>query len=228
MCLGASDVKSLAYELGANLCGIASVDRFSESPPGFHPYDVFAECKSVIVVASAFPECSLDQGSDIYTMARDLMAGKMDLQAAELASSLLRKGVSAVSVRSMGNTKRDARGRYRAPISLKHAAKLAGLGEFGKNTLLINETFGNMLWMSAVLTDAELDADPLATYEVCPAGCHACERICPAHAIEHGSLFNQLACFAHAYSYPEGKETINCHLCRSICPHHAGLSRPLS
>lgn len=213
--------------MGANLCGIASVDRFSESPLGFHPRDVFAECKSVIVIASAFPECSLNRDSDIYTMARDLMASRMDLMAAELASSLQRKGVASVSVRSMGNTKQDAQGRYRGPISLKHAARLAGLGEFGKNTLLINETFGNMLWMSAVLTDADLDADPLATYDVCPANCHACEQICPAHAIECGSSFNQLACFAHAYSYPEGKETINCHRCRSICPHHAGLGRPL-
>lgn len=225
MCLGASDVKSLAYELGANLCGIASVDRFFESPPGYHPCDVLSECNSVIVVASAFPECSLNQGSDIYTMARDLMADKMDLLAVELASSLLRKGVSAVSVRSMGNTKQDAQGRYRGPISLKHAAWLAGLGQFGKNTLLINEVFGNMLWMSAVLVDAKLEADPLATYEVCPADCHACEIACPANAIEHGSLFNQLACFGHAYGYPGGKETINCHLCRSICPNHEGLRR---
>ena len=31
------EVKEIAYSLGADLCGIASVERFKDAPTGFHP-----------------------------------------------------------------------------------------------------------------------------------------------------------------------------------------------
>ena len=40
MKMSADDVKTAAVKLGADLCGIASVDRFTEAPKGFHPQDV--------------------------------------------------------------------------------------------------------------------------------------------------------------------------------------------
>ena len=50
-----ADVKNMAYALGADLCGVASVDRFKDAPKGFHPLDVFPNCKSVISFAVRFP-----------------------------------------------------------------------------------------------------------------------------------------------------------------------------
>lgn len=34
------EVKSLLYALGAELCGIAGIERFADAPEGFHPRDV--------------------------------------------------------------------------------------------------------------------------------------------------------------------------------------------
>lgn len=34
------EIKERLYELGADLCGIAGVDRFGEAPEGYHPLDV--------------------------------------------------------------------------------------------------------------------------------------------------------------------------------------------
>ena len=31
------EIKERLYELGADLCGIAGVDRFGEAPEGYHP-----------------------------------------------------------------------------------------------------------------------------------------------------------------------------------------------
>ncbi|MFX1365947.1 MAG: hypothetical protein ACFE9Y_13605, partial [Promethearchaeota archaeon] len=42
-------IKNRINNLGADLCGIASVDRFKDAPKGFHPIDIFPECKSIIV-----------------------------------------------------------------------------------------------------------------------------------------------------------------------------------
>ncbi len=41
-------VKEIMYSLGADLCGIASIDRFADAPAGYHPLDVLPTCKSVI------------------------------------------------------------------------------------------------------------------------------------------------------------------------------------
>ena len=45
------EIKERLYELGADLCGIAGVDRFGEAPEGYHPLDVLPSCQSVIVFA---------------------------------------------------------------------------------------------------------------------------------------------------------------------------------
>ena len=51
-----AEIKKRAEDLGANLCGIASIDRFKDSPAGFHPHDVFKKTKSVISIACRIPE----------------------------------------------------------------------------------------------------------------------------------------------------------------------------
>lgn len=96
--ISADDVKQLAYRLGANLCGIAPVERFQHAPRGFHPCDVLPECRSVIVLGATWPESSLEQGSAVYTMARDLMADKLDLMAKALALELQGKGAVATAL----------------------------------------------------------------------------------------------------------------------------------
>lgn len=42
MSLQSTDVKRIAAELGADLCGIASADRFVAAPTGHHLQDIFS------------------------------------------------------------------------------------------------------------------------------------------------------------------------------------------
>ena len=39
-------IKEFILSIGADVCGVANVDRFSEAPKGFHPRDIFPDCKS--------------------------------------------------------------------------------------------------------------------------------------------------------------------------------------
>lgn len=48
----------------------------------------------------------------------------------------------------------------RGLLSMKHAAVLAGLGTLGKSTLLLNEAYGNLLTLGAILTEFDLASDP--------------------------------------------------------------------
>jgi epoxyqueuosine reductase len=231
MVLQSSDVKKMALELGADLCGVASADRFKAAPPGHHPRDLFPACQAVIVLACRFPgEDALDTLSLAYTRARNAMVVRMDALARRLAEQLQGLGVGAFVKRSMGPGAWDADGRYRDTLSLKHAAVLAGLGKIGRNSLLINDRYGNMLWLSAVLVDVALQPDTLAAYKVCLPGCRLCVETCPVNALESIRLA-QLRCNDFAYRSANGAlagegpdEHIVCNACRVTCPHFMGIT----
>ena len=48
-------VKALAKQLGADLCGIASMDRFEGAPKEQDPRYIFPEAKSCVVLAFRIP-----------------------------------------------------------------------------------------------------------------------------------------------------------------------------
>ncbi len=230
MALQSTDVKRIAAELGADLCGIASADRFVAAPKGHHPRDLFPDCRSVIVLACEFPHDALDVTSFEYTRARNAMAEEMDALAGRLAARLEVLGAAVFTKRSMGPCKWDEDGRYRDTLSLKHAAVLAGLGKIGRNTLLINDRFGNMVWLSAVLVDADLAPDPLAAYNACLPGCRKCVQACPVRALD-SIWMQQQRCYDYAYRSTSGAinsassdERIVCNTCRVICPHAFGIN----
>jgi hypothetical protein len=52
--LESKKVKEMIKRMGSDLCGIAPVERFNEAPDGFHPTDIYNECKSVVVFAKKF------------------------------------------------------------------------------------------------------------------------------------------------------------------------------
>ena len=47
-------IKKLAFPKGADLFGVASVDRFQGGPEGHHPLDLFSDCQSVIALGRRF------------------------------------------------------------------------------------------------------------------------------------------------------------------------------
>ena len=97
--ISSTEVKDMAWALGADLCGIAGVDRFSEAPEGFHPLDVFPECKSVISFAVRFPVGTLACKTPIpYTRVRNSITPRLDALALNLCIELEKRGVTAVPI----------------------------------------------------------------------------------------------------------------------------------
>jgi epoxyqueuosine reductase QueG len=226
----AEEIKIRVKTLGADLCGIASIERFADAPAGFHPTDVVPGCKSVIVVAARFPVSTLAAPSSAaYTFVRNRLVEKVDSITFQVATELEDMGNQAIPVPSSDpyDYWDDARKHGQGIISLKHAAVRAGLGQMGKNTLLVNDELGNMLWLGAVLTDKELSADPLASYQSCIPGCRICLDACPAHALD-GTTIVQAKCRSISGKYtPGGGGVYACNLCRKICPHHQGINKVL-
>lgn len=82
-------------------------------------------------------------------------------------------------------------------MSMKHAAVMSGLGTRGKNSLLLNPDYGNLLAVGAVLSELELQSDELCE-DICIKNCRKCIDACPVQAIRHG-LVNQMLCRQNTY-----------------------------
>lgn len=93
------EIKKMVLDLGADLCGIASIDRFDDAPIGFHPLDVLPTCKSVISFACRFPVGVLACKTSVpYTRVRNSITDKVDAIALDLCIELEKKGVLAVPI----------------------------------------------------------------------------------------------------------------------------------
>ena len=175
-------IRELFLNLGADICGFAHIDRFSEAPEGFRPTDIYDDCRSAIVFAKAIPK-GLTKVSPriIYKKFNGMMPGLLDNIAYQAAMELERYyGATAVPVPADDpyDYWDEANQQGRGVLSMRHAAWMAGLGTLGKNTLLLNEDYGNRLCIGAVLTDLELASDPLAK-EQCLPNCRICLDSCP-------------------------------------------------
>lgn len=228
--MDSAEVKRILKDLGAALCGVASMDRFEGAPEGYHPQDVFPACKSVISFACIFPAGTLAcHSSAPYTRVRNSISPKMDGIALDLCIKLEEQNILAVPIPTNESEWDGRTGRWRSIISQKHAAQAAGLGTIGRHSLLITPEYGSMVWLGAVLTEVELEPDPLQE-PICN-NCNLCVRTCPVGALEHLEM-NQRACQDHAFGDDEEKKRwrISCHSCRDICPYHLGSRnrRPVS
>jgi hypothetical protein len=74
-----TEIKNLALSLGAEKCGIASVDRFKKAPAGFHPNDIYLNCKSVIVFLIQMPTDIILASNPVpYSHTANLIYTKLD------------------------------------------------------------------------------------------------------------------------------------------------------
>lgn len=220
----ANEVKKVLLDLGADLCGIASIDRFNDAPKGFHPKDVFNDCKSVVVFAKAFPVGTIACNNTIpYTITRNVLNDILDKMSVEFCIAMQKMGIAAVPTGTISHVQYDEKtNRSRSIVSAKHCAVAAGLGRIGRNTLLVTPQYGNMVWLNAVLTNADLQADEMLKGNPCPKSCSLCKKNCIAGAF-NSELFNQNACWEYAFKPDEGKAfQFKCNKCRTVCPNCFG------
>lgn len=219
------EIKDIVMNLGADICGIASSDRFNNAPKGFKPLDIFPECKSVIVFAKRVPIGSFHADSCIpYTYISDVVTQEVDLLTTNLCLILEDLGIGTVPIPSDDPSDYwEAENQYaRGILSLRHAGYLAGLGVMGKNTLLINENYGNMIHLGAVLVDIKLKSDPILEYNPCLNECSLCINSCPQKALNGETVDQKLCRVLSNFRNERGFTLKNCHKCRSICPYNLG------
>lgn len=91
-----------------------------------------------------------------------------------------------------------------------------------KSTIFINEVLGNMVYIGAVLIDAEVEPDPLVEGFKCPTSCRKCLKACPQQAMD-GVTVNQKLCREKSVvKAGRGWDLYYCSECRKVCPYRIG------
>ncbi len=219
-------VKEVVLDKGADLFGIASVDRFDKAPEGFHPKDIYSKAESVIAFAIKVPSETLFADNPIpFSHVNALAMQKMDSMTYEISAQLDKLGLKNILIPTddpylhWDSDKQEGR----AILSLRHAAYFAGLGRLGRNNLLINNEFGSMIQIGALLTAEIFEADPFARYEVCPKGCRICIDSCPQQALTGDTVIQKKCRPFSNYKTEKGYVIKKCWECRKQCPRVLGI-----
>ena len=220
------ELREKVLGLGANLCGFAAIERFAGAPKGFHPCDIFPDCKSVVTFGIALPKgIYIADSRLIYSYFNNFACPQVDSIAYHTAVVLENTyhglGVPLPSDGPYDYWDEDKM-EGRGLLSMKHVAYLSGMGTFGKSTLLLNREFGNRLVIGCVLTNLEIESDEFAS-GICLEHCDLCIRNCPAGAINEGGV-QQKTCRTNSYGKTKrGFDTVECNRCRTTCPMCFGL-----
>ena len=210
--LKSEEVKQYAKECGADIVGIASMDRFEGAPKQCDPRYIFPEATAMIVMGfRIFRGClrGIEEGTFYVPYASMGYAGinhvLMPMVMWQFCRMIEDEGYEAIPIPNnfpwtntdSGGQNPEATGKHRerwsrpvtpdrpAPdvfLHMRIAAFAAGLGEIGYSKMFLSPEFGPRQRLGAVITDMPLDPDPLFEGGLCDR-CMLCAKDCTGGAI---------------------------------------------
>lgn len=123
------------------------------------------------------------------------------------------------------------------PILERDLAQKAGLGWFGKNTMLINPTRGSFFFLGVLMVDLELEADAPFEGDRCGT-CTRCLDACPTGALVEPRVMDATRCISYltiehrSEIAPElrpliGELLYGCDICQDVCPYNVKFAQEL-
>lgn len=224
-----AEIKRVGRFFGADMVGITGYDerwmyvnKFSDMSQTEKPQEIPAGLDNVIVTAQAMDyDLVRTVPSALSGAATGLGYSHDALVVLSIAQYIRNLGYNAVA--SMNDT------ALAIPLAIK-----AGLGEYGRNGLLITPKFGPRVRLGKIFTDMPLAHDAPIKFgvkEMCQT-CNACAAGCPVKAIPFGppstEVFNQSnlkgvrkwsvdgeKCFSYWVA-----QNSDCSICIRVCPYN--------
>lgn len=198
-------IREFAMGLGVDDVGFAAVADYNSSrSPKIET--LFPEAKSIVVMVikemshtkSPNPQIAMNGRLDIMEYGRGInyrMARFLEKEC----------GARAMSIPLSYPLNLDpTTGGVIGDLSLRHAAVVAGLGEFGRHNLVIHPRLGTRVLFVAVLCNLDMPSDPPVKENLCTQ-CNACVENCPAGALNNEGQTDVIKCLKVSQPYGLGK-----------------------
>jgi ferredoxin len=217
-------IKQIASFYGAKLVGITTATNHFYSYRGRHDTNygdkISDDLPNTIVFAVEMDQSSIQKAPQLQQSVA-VIKGYVD---AAVIGMIL-----SYSIRALGYQARNHMdGNYLMVLPL--AAKNAGLGDIGRNGLLVTKEYGSRIRLGAVTTDLPLNTDSISELcmdEFC-LKCGLCATYCPAKAISksikrsndkiHWTI-DDIKCYGKWQEFGT-----DCGLCVATCPFSLPLS----
>ena len=144
-------IRKKIINLGADVCGFAGIERFTDAPKNFRPTDLYSDCKSVISVGIALPKGLFHAESRlIYGHFNADVVHKVD-EVVFSAAKIIEEEFDGICVPIPSDNPYEywetETMTGKGLISMKHVAVACGIGQIGKSSLLLNPKYGNRLYL---------------------------------------------------------------------------------
>jgi epoxyqueuosine reductase len=240
----AAELRRLGEELGLDVVGAASAAAYEDTERHIRErreLGLFADMRFTMArpEESCHPETLLEGARTVVSAALCYYAeagepqpgyGRLPRYTWRDAYAELREKLDALG-RRLG-------GAYRVFVDAnqhvdREAAARAGVGFYGKNTMLITRRFGSWVVLGTLVTDAELEPTPPLGLDC--GSCTLCIDACPTDALDEPGVLDATRCLSYwtqsAAPFPEeyreelGDQVYGCDICQDVCPWNRGIER---
>jgi len=240
----ARELERLAAELGLDAVGAAPAGPYEETERHIRERrarGLFADMKFTMArpEVSCHPEALLPGARTVISAALCYYApepnpepgqGRLPRYTWTDAYAVLRERLDALG-RRLG-------GGYRVLVDAnqhvdREAAARAGVGFYGKNTLLITRRHGSWVVLGTLVTDVEIEPTP-PLHADC-GSCTLCIEACPTDALDEPGTLDATRCLSYwtqspesipeEYREPLADQVYGCDICQDVCPWNRGIER---
>jgi epoxyqueuosine reductase len=240
----ASELERLGEELGLDVVGAAPASPYSETERHIRERrarGLFADMKFTMAhpERSCHPETLLPDARTVISAAlcyyapepeRPAGHGRLPRYTWSDAYEELREKLDLLGRRIGGS--------YRVLVDAnehvdREAAARAGVGFYGKNTLLITRRHGSWVVLGTLVTDVELEATP--PLELDCGECRLCIDACPTGALDEPGTLDANRCLSYwtqaaapiplEYREELGAQVYGCDICQDVCPWNRGVEK---
>jgi hypothetical protein len=205
--LTAEEVKKAAKHFGADAVAIGNIERWEGAPIQQDPRQIMPEAKSVIAMAFRVNRGSMrgiEEGTFFSNYSAMGYGGLtylyMPMAVINISKVIEDEGYEAIPYghqsdwRAITNTG-EIKNNYSRPVApgratpdvmvhLRIAAYLCGLGEIGFSKMLLTPEFGPRQRVGIIITEMELEPDPIYDGPKLCNRCLACVKACPGQAFD--------------------------------------------
>jgi epoxyqueuosine reductase len=115
----------------------------------------------------------------------------------------------------------------------REGAARAGIGFYGKNTMLITRRHGSWVVLGTLVTDVEIEPSPPLDLDC--GDCRLCIEACPTDALDEPGTLDATRCLSYWSQSPEpipeeyresmGDMVYGCDICQEVCPWNRGVEK---